>query len=113
MASAALLRVRRQTRNPRIVDGPADGEVVEALERTPAHSQHVVHRVVEVTTDARRAHARCLLYVCDYFNPVALEHALAGGLNVIEVPIDRAANTALHATLFAAVSEAAARERPA
>jgi len=43
----------------------------------------------------------------------ALEHALGGGLNVIEVPIDRAANTALHATLLAAVSEAAARERPA
>jgi len=42
-----------------------------------------------------------------------LDHALAGGLHVIEVPIDRAANTALHGALVAAVDEALARERPA
>jgi len=41
----------------------------------------------------------------------ALERALGGGLHVIEVPVDRAANTALHATLVAAVDEALARER--
>jgi hypothetical protein len=36
----------------------------------------------------------------------ALSHALAGGLHVIEVPIDRAANTALHARLNEAVRTA-------
>jgi 2-succinyl-5-enolpyruvyl-6-hydroxy-3-cyclohexene-1-carboxylate synthase len=43
----------------------------------------------------------------------ALERALGGGLHVIEVPVDRAANTALHAALVAAVDEALARERRA
>jgi 2-succinyl-5-enolpyruvyl-6-hydroxy-3-cyclohexene-1-carboxylate synthase len=35
----------------------------------------------------------------------ALSRALAGGLHLIEVPMDRAANTALHATINAAVRE--------
>jgi 2-succinyl-5-enolpyruvyl-6-hydroxy-3-cyclohexene-1-carboxylate synthase len=43
----------------------------------------------------------------------ALAGALRGGLHVIEVPMDRAANTALHAALVAAVDEALAVERPA
>jgi len=34
-----------------------------------------------------------------------LSRALAGGLHVIEVPMDRAANTAFHATINAAVRE--------
>jgi 2-succinyl-5-enolpyruvyl-6-hydroxy-3-cyclohexene-1-carboxylate synthase len=42
----------------------------------------------------------------------ALSRALAGGLHVIEVPIDRAANTALHMQLNAAV-RAALHEEPA
>jgi 2-succinyl-5-enolpyruvyl-6-hydroxy-3-cyclohexene-1-carboxylate synthase len=36
----------------------------------------------------------------------ALSHAMAGGLHVIEVPVDRAANTALHARLNEAVRTA-------
>ncbi len=36
----------------------------------------------------------------------ALSHAMTGGLHVIEVPIDRAANTALHAQLNEAVRSA-------
>ncbi|HSO07993.1 MAG TPA: thiamine pyrophosphate-dependent enzyme, partial [Pelomicrobium sp.] len=43
----------------------------------------------------------------------ALDAALAGGLHVIEVPIERAANTALHGALAAAVDEALARGKPA
>jgi 2-succinyl-5-enolpyruvyl-6-hydroxy-3-cyclohexene-1-carboxylate synthase len=41
----------------------------------------------------------------------ALEPALGGGLHLIEVPIERTANTALHGALVAAVDEALARER--
>jgi 2-succinyl-5-enolpyruvyl-6-hydroxy-3-cyclohexene-1-carboxylate synthase len=42
----------------------------------------------------------------------ALAHAMAGGLHVIEVPVDRAANTALHARLNEAV-RTALQEGPA
>jgi 2-succinyl-5-enolpyruvyl-6-hydroxy-3-cyclohexene-1-carboxylate synthase len=42
----------------------------------------------------------------------ALSHAMAGGLHVIEVPIDRAANTALHARLNETV-RTALHEEPA
>ena len=42
----------------------------------------------------------------------ALSHAMAGGLHVIEIPIDRAANTALHARLNEAV-RTALHEEPA
>ena len=40
----------------------------------------------------------------------ALAHALAGGRHVIEVPVDRAANTAFHAALHAAVRARLQRE---
>lgn len=40
----------------------------------------------------------------------ALAHALAGGRHVIEVPVDRAANTALHRSLSDAVRSALQRE---
>jgi 2-succinyl-5-enolpyruvyl-6-hydroxy-3-cyclohexene-1-carboxylate synthase len=41
----------------------------------------------------------------------ALSRALAGGRHVIEVPVDRAANTALHGRFFEAV-RAALRQEP-
>ena len=43
----------------------------------------------------------------------ALRHALAGGRHVIEVPVDRALNTALHREVSEAVGAALERERPA
>jgi len=42
---------------------------------------------------------------------IALSRALAGGRHVIEVPVDRAANTAFHGRLFEAV-RAALRPEP-
>ncbi|HSJ96790.1 MAG TPA: 2-succinyl-5-enolpyruvyl-6-hydroxy-3-cyclohexene-1-carboxylic-acid synthase [Myxococcota bacterium] len=41
---------------------------------------------------------------------IALSRALAGGRHVIEVPVDRAANTAFHGRLFAAVRAALGQE---
>jgi 2-succinyl-5-enolpyruvyl-6-hydroxy-3-cyclohexene-1-carboxylate synthase len=42
----------------------------------------------------------------------ALDRSLAGGLHVIEVPIDRAANTAFHAAIHAAVGARLLQEWP-
>jgi 2-succinyl-5-enolpyruvyl-6-hydroxy-3-cyclohexene-1-carboxylate synthase len=42
----------------------------------------------------------------------ALDRSLAGGLHVIEVPIDRAANTAFHAAIHAAVGARLSQEWP-
>src|SRR5689334_15470470 len=51
------MRIRRQRGQPGILDGPADGEVIEVLERDSVQAEQVVEGVVEVAADAGPADA--------------------------------------------------------
>jgi hypothetical protein len=55
-----LPRVGRQGGEPDILDGPTDGEVIEALPVARLDAKHLVNRIVEVAADSGRTDA-CLL----------------------------------------------------
>ena len=49
------MRVRRCSAQPQILDGSADGEVIEALPIVPGQTERAVQHIIEVATNARAA----------------------------------------------------------